>query len=60
MEYETYDSTSDFSAAVRNKLAETDALEAQGLAGYVYTQLTDVEEEVNGLLTYDRRVNKMS
>ncbi|MGL5173195.1 MAG: glycoside hydrolase family 2 protein [Olsenella sp.] len=58
--YETYDSTSDFSAAVRNKLAETDALEAQGLAGYVYTQLTDVEEEVNGLLTYDRRVNKMS
>ena len=27
-----------------------------GVAGYCYTQLTDVEQEVNGLLTYDRRV----
>ena len=26
----------------------------QGLAATVYTQLTDVEDEVNGLLTYDR------
>ncbi|HYE75789.1 MAG TPA: glycoside hydrolase family 2 TIM barrel-domain containing protein, partial [Blastocatellia bacterium] len=25
------------------------------LAGFCYTQLTDVEQEVNGLLTYDRR-----
>ena len=25
------------------------------LAGFSYTQLTDVEQEVNGLLTYDRR-----
>jgi hypothetical protein len=36
-----------------------DALEAEGLSGYVYTQLTDVEEETNGLLTYDRRVDKL-
>jgi hypothetical protein len=28
--------------------------EAPGLSGYVYTQLTDVEQELNGLLTYDR------
>ena len=27
---------------------------APGLAGFVYTQLTDVEHELNGLLTYDR------
>lgn len=26
----------------------------QGLSGTVYTQLTDVEDELNGLLTYDR------
>ncbi len=25
------------------------------LCGYCYTQLTDVEQEMNGLLTYDRR-----
>lgn len=27
---------------------------AQNLSGYVYTQLTDVEQELNGLMTYDR------
>ncbi len=30
-----------------------------GLSGAVYTQITDVEIEVNGLLTYDRRKYKM-
>ena len=30
----------------------------KGLAAAVYTQLTDVEGEVNGLMTYDRRVLK--
>jgi beta-galactosidase/beta-glucuronidase len=28
--------------------------EAPGLSGFVYTQLTDVEQELNGLMTYDR------
>ena len=30
----------------------------QGLSAAVYTQLSDVEDEVNGLLTFDRRVCK--
>ena len=30
-----------------------------GLAGCVYTQLSDVEDELNGLLTYDRKVLKI-
>ena len=30
----------------------------QGLAAAVYTQTTDVEGEVNGLMTYDRKVMK--
>lgn len=25
-----------------------------GLSGAIYTQTTDVEEEINGLMTYDR------
>ena len=33
-------------------------LEREGLAAAVYTQLSDVEEETNGILTYDRRVCK--
>ena len=30
-----------------------------GLCGTVYTQVSDVEDEINGLLTYDRRVLKV-
>jgi Concanavalin A-like lectin/glucanases superfamily/Glycosyl hydrolases family 2, sugar binding domain/Glycosyl hydrolases family 2 len=30
-----------------------------GLSGGVYTQITDLEHEVNGFYTYDRRVEKM-
>ena len=29
-----------------------------GLCGVVYTQLSDVEEEINGLVTYDRQIEK--
>lgn len=35
-------------------------LKEQGLSGAVYTQLSDVEEEVNGILTYDRKINKLA
>ena len=31
----------------------------QGLAGTIYTQVSDVEDETNGLLTYDRKVIKV-
>ena len=30
-----------------------------GISGAVYTQITDVEHEVNGFFTYDRQVEKM-
>ena len=32
---------------------------AQGLCACIYTQISDVENEVNGLFTYDRRVCKL-
>ncbi|MEM9480704.1 MAG: sugar-binding domain-containing protein [Verrucomicrobiota bacterium] len=31
-----------------------------GYQGFVYTQITDVEHECNGWLTYDRRISKLS
>jgi beta-galactosidase/beta-glucuronidase len=31
----------------------------KGLAGCIYTQVSDVEDETNGILTYDRKVNKL-
>ena len=38
---------------------ELEPLISQGLCGAVYTQLSDVENEVNGLFTYDRKVCKL-
>lgn len=34
-------------------------LRTQGIAAGVYTQTTDVEGEINGLMTYDRKVIKI-
>jgi hypothetical protein len=36
-----------------------DLINAKGLSGSVYTEPTDVEEELNGFYTYDRQVAKM-
>lgn len=38
----------------RIRYQTTQLFEAENLSGFVYTQLTDVEQELNGLLTYDR------
>ena len=32
----------------------------KGLCAAVYTQVSDVEDEINGLLTYDRKVEKLT
>lgn len=34
-------------------------LKESGLSAAIYTQITDVEYEINGLLSYDRKVEKM-
>lgn len=57
--YGSIESAEAFEQAVCSVLKQADDLEERGLAGFVYTQLSDVEEETNGLLTYDRRVNKL-
>lgn len=31
----------------------------EGLAGIVYTQFTDIEDEINGLVTFDRSMVKI-
>jgi hypothetical protein len=31
----------------------------KGLCGAIYTQVSDVEDEINGMLTYDRKVCKV-
>ena len=59
--YRMYDHAAAWMDAVE-RLYETEVLpliESQGLSAAVYTQLSDVEDEVNGLVTYDRRLCKM-
>ncbi len=57
--YRMYKTKEDLQAAVRDLyVTEVLPLVAKGLSATVYTQLSDVEEEINGILTYDRRVNK--
>ncbi len=41
-------------------LEKLNRLRKQGIAAGVYTQTTDVEGEINGLMTYDRKVIKIS
>lgn len=32
---------------------------AKGLSSTIYTQVSDIEEEINGIMTYDRKVDKL-
>ena len=57
--YKNCKSPEDFQAAFE-KLYRERILPAvpKGLCGAIYTQVSDVEDEINGILTYDRKVNK--
>ena len=58
--YGDFATVEDWRGAVQKLLGVAESLQVEGLAGYVYTQVSDVEEEVNGLLTYDRKINKFN
>ncbi|MDO4804274.1 MAG: glycoside hydrolase family 2 TIM barrel-domain containing protein [Lachnospiraceae bacterium] len=52
-------SPADFPKAFEDAMANVKALVKEGLSGAVYTQVSDIEEETNGLMTYDRKVSKL-
>jgi hypothetical protein len=55
-----YDSKEAVTQAYVNQAARLREYAAtQGLSAAVYTETTDVEEELNGFFTYDRRVQKL-
>jgi hypothetical protein len=56
--YRTYKTTEELRDNYRMLMARLHPLIGKGLAAAVYTQTTDVEVEVNGLMTYDREVIK--
>ena len=57
--YRRYATTDSLWSAWRALLARLRPLVRDGLSAAVYTQTTDVEIEVNGLMTYDRAVVKL-
>jgi beta-galactosidase/beta-glucuronidase len=58
--YKGTESIEDLTAGYEKLLAKAWELRASaGLSAVIYTQLTDVETECNGLLTYDREINKV-
>jgi len=58
--YGKYNTREDFVAALRRLYTdEVLPLVRAGLSAAVYTQVSDVEEETNGLMTYDRAVDKV-
>ena len=57
--YANYESIKDFRKAYQQMRQKIQKLQREGMSAAVYTQLTDIEEEVNGLLTYDRKISKL-
>lgn len=58
--YKKFDSLEEVSSAYKELYNnQVHPLIEAGLSGVVYTQLSDIEEEVNGLVTYDRKVVKI-
>jgi hypothetical protein len=57
--YQGYKDPAALEAGYRKLVSRIVQLRDQGCAAAIYTQLTDVETEINGLLTYDRQVSKI-
>ncbi|CAN5220433.1 glycoside hydrolase family 2 TIM barrel-domain containing protein [soil metagenome] len=56
--YRKYETTQDLENAYAELIDKLPEMIKQGLSAAIYTQTTDVEGEVNGLMTYDRKVIK--
>ena len=56
--YGKLSSQAEFQEQFRKLQEEIRAFEKEGLSGAIYTQVSDIEEEINGIYTYDRRVRK--
>jgi beta-galactosidase/beta-glucuronidase len=57
--YLTYQDQETFRREFKSIIEKLQGLISWGLSAAIYTQTTDVEGEVNGLLTYDREVLKL-
>ena len=59
--YSLFEQREEFEKAFRTLYAdEIKPLISKGICALVYTQVSDVEDETNGLITYDRRIVKLN
>ncbi|MDD4184390.1 MAG: glycoside hydrolase family 2 TIM barrel-domain containing protein [Candidatus Izemoplasmatales bacterium] len=59
--YKIFESLNELNKAVRELYEKSIYPEIEkGLSVLVYTQLSDIEDEVNGVVTYDRKVEKIN
>ena len=57
--YRTLQSQEELTNGFAELMDGLQGLRSRGLSAAIYTQTTDVEGEINGLMTYDRRVMKL-
>lgn len=57
--YKKYKTKKGLFSKYTDLIKKTKVLVKQGLSAAVYTQTTDIEGEINGFITYDRKVIKM-
>ena len=57
--YKKYDTREAYVQALRELYQSLIPLIRNGLCGAIYTQVSDVEDETNGLFTFDRAVLKL-
>ncbi|WP_116125325.1 glycoside hydrolase family 2 protein [Lewinella sp. IMCC34183] len=57
--YQSFTNQEELNGGFKTLIEGLAGLRAEGLSAAVYTQTTDVEGEVNGLMTYDREVLKL-
>lgn len=57
--YLTYSNKEDYQKRFHSLIKDLVGLKSLGLSAAIYTQTTDVEGEVNGLMTYDREAVKV-
>jgi beta-galactosidase/beta-glucuronidase len=57
--YGKHEDAQTFLAEYRKLKKRIAQMQKEGLSAAVYTQMTDIEEEINGIMTYDRKVVKI-
>jgi hypothetical protein len=58
--YRTFQDETKLTRRYERLMKKLKSLVEKGLSAAIYTQITDVEGELNGLLTYDRELIKMN